>query len=454
MSGTTAKTPSVTFGGQVGSIALSLLDTNFTQVATFLNNANNYSNYLVDTGAANSIVVTTPTSVTATYTAGLLLAVKVIAANTGASQINVNSLGLKNILNSDGSALTNNQMPANSIVALVYDGTQFLLAGGSPSSINIAGGTKGQVPVQSAVGTTTFMDSSFAFKNRFINGAMVIDQRNNGASQTLTSGGLYSVDRWQTYATTTNLTGQRVAGSLGFQYAYQITGAASNTQAQFQQKIEAANSYDLAGNTVTLSAYFANTTNTTVNWVAYYANSTDNFSANTTIASGSWTVTSSLARYSTQISIPSAATTGLLITFYNSGQTSGTWTITGVQLEKGSTATSFDYRPYGTELALCQRYYEILGVNNVAARSFFVDIYAAAISIPSLAMLWRFSVTKRAAPTVATIGTFTSANVTGAIGIDGTPSFDSATISANPAAAGRAYFYNNANSGFYASSEL
>jgi len=33
-----------------------------------------------------------------------------------------------------------------------------------------------------------------------------------------------------------------------------------------------------------------------------------------------------------------------------------TFFITGVQLEKGSTATSFDYRPYGTELALCQRY--------------------------------------------------------------------------------------------------
>jgi hypothetical protein len=32
--------------------------------------------------------------------------------------------------------------------------------------------------------------------------------------------------------------------------------------------------------------------------------------------------------------------------------------ITGFQLEKGSTATSFDYRPYGTELALCQRYYQ------------------------------------------------------------------------------------------------
>ena len=35
---------------------------------------------------------------------------------------------------------------------------------------------------------------------------------------------------------------------------------------------------------------------------------------------------------------------------------SATWFITGVQLEVGSTATSFDYRPYGTELQLCYRY--------------------------------------------------------------------------------------------------
>ena len=42
------------------------------------------------------------------------------------------------------------------------------------------------------------------------------------------------------------------------------------------------------------------------------------------------------------------------------GTNGATFYITGVQLEKGSTATSFDYRPYGTELALCQRYYEVL----------------------------------------------------------------------------------------------
>ena len=40
------------------------------------------------------------------------------------------------------------------------------------------------------------------------------------------------------------------------------------------------------------------------------------------------------------------------------GTSGATWYITGVQLEVGSTATSFDYRPYGTEWILCWRYYQ------------------------------------------------------------------------------------------------
>jgi len=127
MSGTTAITPSVTFGGQTGSIALSLLDTNFTQLATFLNNANNYSNYLTDTGAANAVVVATPTSVTATYTAGLIIVVKVVAANTGATTINVNSLGTKNVTNPNLTTLSANALLAGSLATMVYDGTQFIL---------------------------------------------------------------------------------------------------------------------------------------------------------------------------------------------------------------------------------------------------------------------------------------------------------------------------------------
>jgi hypothetical protein len=48
------------------------------------------------------------------------------------------------------------------------------------------------------------------------------------------------------------------------------------------------------------------------------------------------------------------------------GTNGATFYITGVQLEKGSTATSFDYRPYGTELALCQRYFVKTNTDNAS----------------------------------------------------------------------------------------
>ena len=74
--------------------------------------------------------------------------------------------------------------------------------------------------------------------------------------------------------------------------------------------------------------------------------------------------------------------------------TSGaTFYITGVQLEKGSTATSFDYRPYGTELALAQRYYQGLVLSNTditTASSNGTTARGAYISFPIM----------RAAPTV------------------------------------------------------
>ena len=64
-----------------------------------------------------------------------------------------------------------------------------------------------------------------------------------------------------------------------------------------------------------------------------------------------------MTRYSTSISIPSAATTGIEIVFTVGAQTSGTWTIGDAQLEPGAVATPFERRSFGQELALCQRYF-------------------------------------------------------------------------------------------------
>ena len=213
------------------------------------------------------------------------------------------------------------------------------------------------------------------FKNRIINGAMVIDQRNAAASQTFTAAGAlaYSVDRWYGFCTGANVTGQQVAGSTTpsvTQFRYRFTGAASVATVGFGQRIEQKNSYDLAGSTCTLSADLAiSATLTTVTWTASYATTTaDTFGTLasptvTQIATGTFTVTSTVTNFSTNISVPAAATTGIQIVFTIGALTAGlTWTIGNVQLEKGSTATSFDYRPYGTEFVLCQRYYQVSGV--------------------------------------------------------------------------------------------
>ena len=222
-------------------------------------------------------------------------------------------------------------------------------------------------PVPEAAGGTGTTTGYYGFKSRIINGAMAIDQRNAGASQTFTAGGAlaYSVDRWYGYCTGANVTGQQVAGTYASSLSrYQFTGAASVTAIGFGQRIEQKNSFDLANTTATLSCYISNSLLTTVTWTAYYANSADSFGTlasptRTQISTGTFTVTSTRTQYSTNISIPSAATTGIEIVFTVGAQTSGTWIIDSVQLEKGSTATSFDYRPYGTELQLCQRYYYI-----------------------------------------------------------------------------------------------
>lgn len=208
--------------------------------------------------------------------------------------------------------------------------------------------------------------SGVTVRNRIINGAMGIDQRNGGSAQTITAGAAleYTVDRWYAYCTGANVTGQRVAGTGSNQFVYRFTGAASVTGIGFGQRIEAVNCYDLVGSTATLSVELANSLLTTVTWTAYYANTTDTFGTlasptRTQIATGTFTVNTTLTKYNTTISIPGAATTGIEIVFTVAGQTSGTWTITNIQLAAGSTSTEFERRLLGQELVLCQRYTQV-----------------------------------------------------------------------------------------------
>jgi hypothetical protein len=117
---------------------LSNLDADFSTVASAMNDANTYSNYAPDTGSANAYVVTL-TGVSTAYSAGLRIQFKAGNANTTASTLNVNAQGAKNITYQDASAIASGTIAANSIVDVMYDGTQFLLMN------DPAGGTGGDV---------------------------------------------------------------------------------------------------------------------------------------------------------------------------------------------------------------------------------------------------------------------------------------------------------------------
>jgi hypothetical protein len=232
----------------------------------------------------------------------------------------------------------------------------------SLANVSITGGSIANVTL---TGTVTAPTNGYR-RNRIINGGMAVDQRNAGASQTFTAAAAlaYSVDRFYGYCTGANVTGARVAGSSINQYRYQFTGAASVTAIGFGQRIEAANSYDLNNGTAYFSVDLANSLLTTVTWTAYYATTADTFGTlasptRTQIATGTFTVTSTVTNYTASISVPSAATTGIEIVLTVGAQTSGTWTIGNVQLEAGSSSTPFERLSIGETLALCQRYFYI-----------------------------------------------------------------------------------------------
>lgn len=282
---------------------------------------------------------------------------------------------------------------------------------------NLTLNTSGGVTVgQNLTVTGGLVPSSSFLRNRFINGNMYIAQRATSATVTAGTGvptastGYPCVDRWFVYSTGANVTAAQVAGSGNNKNLLQITGAASVTAVGVGQRIEQLNSYDLAGQTCTLSVNMANSVLTTVTWTASYATTADTFGTigtptKTQIATGTFTVSSTLTQYTTNIAIPAAATTGIEILFTVGAQTNGTWQIGNAQLEVGTVATPFERRLYGTELMLCQRYYQVLYVG--------FEGYASAGA--SAGGGYTFSPVFRATPTIANISDDRTFNVSAGV---------------------------------------
>jgi hypothetical protein len=235
------------------------------------------------------------------------------------------------------------------------------------------------------------------FRNRIINGAMVIDQRNAGASVTQTTSNLYGIDRFQSVGSVTSkfTFQQSSTAPTGFINSTLITSSATTSVGSsdfylYGQLVEGLNMADLAWGTasaatVTISFWVRSSLTGTFGGSVQNSDNSRNYpfsytisAANTweqksvTIAgdtSGTWLTTNGIGmkvRWSmgagSTVSGTAGAWSGTL--YYSAtgatsvvGTSGATFYITGVQLERGSTASSFEYRSYGTELALCQRYF-------------------------------------------------------------------------------------------------
>ena len=250
------------------------------------------------------------------------------------------------------------------------------------------GAAASNIPSNSLLATQLVTSAQYTgFKNRIINGGMTISQRGTTFSATG-----YTLDRWNLTQATSPTVTQSTDVPSGFKNSISVSGG---NYLFLCQRIESNNVTDLSGQTVTVSFWAKQTSGTLSPFVAAldYATATDNFASTTNISTPNvGTLTSSWTYYTiTYPSLPAGVLNGLQLRFYiaNSGTT--TYMVTGVQLEVGLSATSFDIRDYGRELIMCQRYYQ------TSSGAIFAVGTSAYVSVP-------YPVTMRAAPTLTLTG--------------------------------------------------
>lgn len=283
-----------------------------------------------------------------------------------------------------------------------------------------------------------------SFKNRIINGNMTIDQRNAGASVTTSvlQSIVYTLDRWAYYndVVSKRTIQQSSVAPAGFKNSLLVTVISTDTtgpQQWLAQVVEGLNISDLNWGTADakpLMLSFWIRSSVTGQMGGSLQNSATNMSypfAYTINSANTW-------EYKT-VSI-TGPTTGTFLTTNGSGfrllfengpgfqaatagswvaqntttatgsvnlcATNGaTWYITGVQVEVGTVATSFDFRSIGTELFLCQRYYQIYGAPNHRFLTSTTATSGFSVSNETL------PVTMRTTPSITNPGNLTLVNI-------------------------------------------
>jgi hypothetical protein len=156
-----------------------------------------------------------------------------------------------------------------------------------------------------------------------------------------------------------------------------FTGAASTTAIYLLQRLESRDTNRIKSKTVTFSCEISNSLLTSVIWEVFRpttSNDTHGTIATPTqtlIASGTFTVSSTLTRYSATFTLPDLVSRGLEVRLRVGTQTSGTWIVARLQLEEGSLATNFNCGDFSQELERCQRYYWKQSPYGVAPKATF-----------------------------------------------------------------------------------
>jgi hypothetical protein len=274
-------------------------------------------------------------------------------------------------LNADGSGndiifQSNGSNVATLDQAGLLTATTFAGSGASLTALPAANIT-GTLPAISGANLTGISSQG---RNLIINGGFDVWQRGTSA----THAGSYLADRWKNYHSVAEAVSRQTftPGQTdvdGFPTYYARHGGGSAAWYVVDQRIENVNL--TAGKEVTLS-YWMKGSSAFTNAGAYTQNFGSGGSGEVFLANLTHSITTSWAKHTTTWTMPSitgktiGANNYLMISVLRANLTDIVVDIANVQLEIGGSATDFEQRTYGEELALCQRYCQLISHSDAA----------------------------------------------------------------------------------------
>lgn len=387
-------------------------------------------------GTANALTATT--SPTFTPVAGNRVTIKATANNTLAATFGLNGqtpVGLRVCGVAGLVALAGGEIVNGESYDLFFDGTFWLVL--DPSvEITQTTGDNTRARATTAFVTTAIANANtfLSGRNRIINGAITIDQRNSGASFTPTSG-QYCVDRFACFlsqASKYSVQQSAATPPAGFTNYLRVTSSSAYSvlAADFffiAQRIEGINVADLAfgsasAQSVTLSFWarssltgtfggaLQNSTGARCYPFSYSIPVANVWTKISVVIAGDTTGTwlNTVASFGLQVvlglgigSTSSGPAGAWAASLYDAptgaisvvGTSGATFDFTGVQLEPGTVATAFEQRDYQIEFARCQRYFQTVdqGTNSGGM----------SVSTSIVVTRWIFPVVMITTPTVA-----------------------------------------------------